>query len=344
TLITTTAPSTSYVPITVHKSPTTDNSALIRSGPISYAKLFTGEPSRKSVNFCTLIASVGNGADVAIPLESVRAISELFANTAYGFFGKTGGLPCSKDELDAMLKNDPWFIRNNLFILKKWNPDVNLQKEDVGNVSVLVKFNGVPMTVLSYARAMIELRADGELKHTIVVAMPKLASEGFNLCIIFVEYEWKPPRFSSCKGFGHILNECPKKIVSDVVMNNPRQATRGVPVSPKIDKLERQILNGKLMFMDDDGNPLVPKGNVDSESEVEAVFGENANLMASTSFKDESDRGYGTNSLLEQWKKTKQDDDYDSYDDDLNESHDMSDHLQTICDDLDITVSGRNKK
>ncbi|GKA83881.1 hypothetical protein Tco_0805476, partial [Tanacetum coccineum] len=108
--------------------------------------------------------------------------------------------------------------------------------------------------------------------------------------------------------------------------------------------LERQILNCKLMFVDDDGNPLVPKGNVDSESEVEAVFGENANLMASTSFKDGSDRGYGTNSLLEQWKETKQDDDYDSFDDDLNESHDMSDHLQAICDDLDITISGRKKK
>ncbi|GKG35594.1 zinc knuckle CX2CX4HX4C containing protein, partial [Tanacetum coccineum] len=87
----------------------------------------------------------------------------------------------------------------------------------------------------SYARAMIELRADEELKDTIMVAMPKLVGEGFNMCTIRVEYEWKPPRCSSCKVFGHVLNECPKKIVSDVVknLNNPRQATRGVPVGPK---------------------------------------------------------------------------------------------------------------
>ncbi|GJZ37762.1 hypothetical protein Tco_0583953 [Tanacetum coccineum] len=38
--------------------------------------------------------------------------------------------------------------------------------------------------------------------------------------------------------------------------------------------------------------------NEDNDSEVEVVFDEIANLMASTSFKGESDRGYGTDSLL----------------------------------------------
>ncbi|GKB96948.1 ribonuclease H-like domain-containing protein [Tanacetum coccineum] len=120
----------------------------------------------------------------------------------------------------------------------------------------------------SYARAMIELQADVELKDTILVAMPKLV----------------------------------------------------------------------------DGNPLVPTGNVDSESEVKMVFDETTNLMTSTSFKGRSDRCYGTNSLLEQWRKSKWDDYYDPYDDDLYKNHDMSNHLQAICDDLDITVRGRKKK
>ncbi|GJY77709.1 copia protein [Tanacetum coccineum] len=235
----------------------------------------------------------------------------------------------SKDGLDAMLENGPWFIRNNTLILKKWDSDVNLLKEDIGNVLVWVKLHDVRMTAfsedglsviatklgtpfmfdsytsdmcmqslgrLSYARVMIELRADVELKDTIVVAMPKLLV------------------------FGHVLNECPNKIVSDVVknLNNPRQATRGVPVGPK--------------------------GNVDNDSKVEVVFDETANLMASTSFKCGSDRGHGTNSLLEKWTKTKRDDDYDPYDDDLYESHDMSDHFQAICDYLNITVRGRKKK
>ncbi|GJZ64696.1 homeobox protein knotted-1-like protein 2 [Tanacetum coccineum] len=75
----------------------------------------------------------------------------------------------------------------------------------------------------------------------------------------------------------------------------------------KIDKLERQILDGKRTFVDDDGKPLykvITKGNEDSESEVEVVFDETTNLMDSTTFK----------------------------------SHDMSEDLQVICDNFDITV------
>ncbi|GKD25604.1 hypothetical protein Tco_1231818, partial [Tanacetum coccineum] len=49
----------------------------------SYAKLFTSESSRKSVNFCTIITPTGNGTDVAVPLKSIRAIGERFVNTAY---------------------------------------------------------------------------------------------------------------------------------------------------------------------------------------------------------------------------------------------------------------------
>ncbi|GKG01098.1 hypothetical protein Tco_0305803 [Tanacetum coccineum] len=72
---------------------------------------------------------------------------------------------------------------------------------------------------------------------------------------------------------------------------------------------------------------------------------ETANLKISTSGKDESDKGYGTNSLLEQWRDFYPDnDDYDPYDDDMYGNHDLSEHLQPICDDLDITVCGRRKK
>ncbi|GKC39278.1 reverse transcriptase domain-containing protein [Tanacetum coccineum] len=133
----------------------------------------------------------------------------------------------SMEGLDAMLENGPWFIHNNLLILKKWNPNVNLLKEDVGNVPVWVKLYGVPVTAFSedglsaigtklgtllmldsytsdmyiqswgrssYARALIEVQADVDLKYNIVVAMPKIVREGFYMCNVRVEYEWKPSR------------------------------------------------------------------------------------------------------------------------------------------------------
>ncbi|GKB21687.1 hypothetical protein Tco_0855610 [Tanacetum coccineum] len=66
----------------------------LTSAPTSYAKLVTGETSKKSVNFRTLITPTGNGAEVTVPLESILVISERFANTAYGFFlGKRVAYP-----------------------------------------------------------------------------------------------------------------------------------------------------------------------------------------------------------------------------------------------------------
>ncbi|GKC99184.1 hypothetical protein Tco_1169459, partial [Tanacetum coccineum] len=88
----------------------------------------------------------------------------------------------------------------------------------------------------SYARAMVELRVDVELKDTLVVVVPIFVGEGYTMSTIHVEYDWTPPRCSSCKFFGHILHECPKKIISDVLNNlkTPRQAVRGVHVSLKL--------------------------------------------------------------------------------------------------------------
>ncbi|GKC34904.1 hypothetical protein Tco_1047288 [Tanacetum coccineum] len=47
---------------------------------------------------------------------------------------------------------------------------------------------------LSYARALIKIRVDVELRDSIVVAMSKLTRDGFYTCIVSDEYEWKPSR------------------------------------------------------------------------------------------------------------------------------------------------------
>ncbi|GJR73883.1 hypothetical protein Tco_0086248 [Tanacetum coccineum] len=153
-----------------------------------------------------------------------------------------------------------------------WNPDVNLLKEDVGNIPIWVKLHGDSMIVfsedglsaittklgtpfmldsytsymcmqswgtLSYARAMIELRADVELKDTIVVAMPK-------------------------------LDECPKSIGSDVEkkLKNASQAPRSVMVGSKVEfKPIKQVYGplSKKNNVDTNGNK---KKDVESRKEV----------------------------------------------------------------------------
>ncbi|GJU12888.1 retrotransposon protein, putative, ty1-copia subclass [Tanacetum coccineum] len=236
----------------------------------SYANV-TRKPSGKKVNFRTLFTPGGNGIDVVVSVESIRAIGERFANTPYGFFlRKRVAYPVvANNGLDSMLENGSWFICNNPLILKKWHPDVNLLKEDVSTIPVWVKLHDVLVTAFSedglsfiatklgtplmldsytfdmcmqswgrssYARAMIELRADMELNDNIVVAMPKITREGHYTCNIRVEYEWKPPRCASCKVFGHIPEECSKNIGVGETKNLKKtsQAPKGILVGPKV--------------------------------------------------------------------------------------------------------------
>nr|GEZ59922.1 hypothetical protein [Tanacetum cinerariifolium] len=103
------------------------------------------------------------------------------------------------------------------------------------------------------------------------------------------------------------------------------------------------IIDGKVSLVDDEGKLLKNVdylGDHDSEDEFEPTDNEMASLMASERV------GFGTNSLLEQWKDTYKnvDYDYDPYDDDTYEGHQIPDNIQSICDNLNIKLRGRKKK
>nr|GEX69836.1 hypothetical protein [Tanacetum cinerariifolium] len=79
----------SYPPLPTQGSTQAGNTP----GMSSYANV-TGKPSGKKVNVYTLFTPGGNGIDVLVSVDSIRAISERFANTAYGFFlGKKVAYP-----------------------------------------------------------------------------------------------------------------------------------------------------------------------------------------------------------------------------------------------------------
>ncbi|GKB67241.1 hypothetical protein Tco_0928653 [Tanacetum coccineum] len=105
---------------------------------------------------------------------------------------------------------------------------------------------------------------------------------------------------------------------------------------------EKQLLEGNCLLVDDDGKPqknIDYSGDQDSEDEIEYVDNE----MESYSASKPSGVGYGTKSLLEQWRKTYVNDDYDQYDEDMYEGQDISNNIQSICDNLDTKVRGRMK-
>nr|GEY76900.1 hypothetical protein [Tanacetum cinerariifolium] len=71
----------SFPPLPTQVTTSTGNSP----SKSSYANV-TGKPREKKLNIRTLFTSRGNGIDVVVPVESIQAISDQFANTTYGFF------------------------------------------------------------------------------------------------------------------------------------------------------------------------------------------------------------------------------------------------------------------
>ncbi|GJY42464.1 hypothetical protein Tco_0429734 [Tanacetum coccineum] len=100
-----------------------------------------------------------------------------------------------------------------------------------------------------------------------------------------------------------------------------------------INVLEEKILEDKLALVDDDEKPLEKVNylvNLDSDDEVEPVENEIANFLAS------NEVGYGPKGLWEQRRETTVDDEYDPYDDDMYEGQEISENIQTICENFDI--------
>ncbi|GJX94072.1 ribonuclease H-like domain-containing protein [Tanacetum coccineum] len=349
----------SYPPL-----PTQGSTPASNTPGMSYA-IVTNEPSRKALNFRTLYTPACNEVNVVVLEESIRAIN------------------------------------------------VNLLKEDVSNVLVYVKLHGVPVTEfsedglsviatrhgtplmldyytsdmymqswgrLSYARAMIELQTDVELKDSIVVAMPKMINHPKNIGSGEAKNLKKPsqtPRgvlTSGNKKKGveptkEVSNSNPFDVLnlvkndvelgtnegtSNLASNGANSSgssfwnveTRSISTTPIVDKfkkLEKIIIDENVTLVDDDGKPLKKvdyPGDHDSEDEVESIANDMARCMASERV------GFGTKILLEQWRDTYENGDYDEdpYDDDMYEGQDFPDKILDICDNLDIRVRGHMKK
>ncbi|GJT21115.1 hypothetical protein Tco_0891052 [Tanacetum coccineum] len=100
---------------------------------------------------------------------------------------------------------------------------------------------------------------------------------------------------------GETSNLTSKKVNSSgsLFWNVDSSSTSTTPIVEKINKIKRLIIDGTATLVDYEGKPLTrvdSSGDYDSEDEVASVDNNMANFLAS------KDVGYGTNSLLEQWK------------------------------------------
>ncbi|GKA88788.1 hypothetical protein Tco_0810552 [Tanacetum coccineum] len=199
----------------------------------SFASVLQTKPLKKVVKIKELRNEEKvQGAAVAIPYEAVEEISSRFSNTLYGFFiGKRLAFPLvenyvkntwakyglkriqlhddfflfqfeSKEGMDRVLEDGPWLIRTVPLILNVWSPNTDLKKAEVKKAPFLEKS--------TYARALIEVSAEKDLLDSLVIAIPVDKDKGHTLATIDIEYEWNPPRCSTCMIFDHHTDKCPK--------------------------------------------------------------------------------------------------------------------------------------
>ncbi|XP_071708475.1 uncharacterized protein [Rutidosis leptorrhynchoides] len=64
----------------------------------------------------------------------------------------------------------------------------------------------------NYARAMIEISAENDMRESLNIATPCSDGKKVVMDMVKIEYEWKPPRCARCKIFGHKDIQCPKNI------------------------------------------------------------------------------------------------------------------------------------
>ncbi|GKD77899.1 hypothetical protein Tco_1340520 [Tanacetum coccineum] len=105
--------------------------------------------------------------------------------------------------------------------------------------------------------------------------------------------------------------------------NVKNSSTSTTPIMDKIRKFENLIIDGQSILVNEAGNPLKKVeylGDHDSEDEVALVVNDMAHSLASERTE------FGTQSLLEQWRDSYGNGDYDKdqYDDDMYEGQDLS--------------------
>nr|GEV73809.1 hypothetical protein [Tanacetum cinerariifolium] len=330
------------------------------------------------------LANVPNDVDydVWLPLDSVYeekyGLKKVTLVKGFFFFKFS-----STEGVDLVLRDGPWMIHGVLIFLNKWSSSVSLLKEDLSRVLVWVRFHDVPLERCSYVRILIEIKVCNDFSDNLVMDVPKFKGTKYTKEIIRVEYEWKPPRCSTCLIFGLSLDDCqkaPKQVVNKmdkgkggssgaddegfVEVKKKKSGAEGAnqKTTPSVGKKNASTSgNGTFSFSNsfealnvensvseeiEMGNKASTSGvqeegplkNVEyscdqnSEDETESVDNEMTNYLASKP----TGVGCDTKSLLEQWRETYVNDDYDPYDDDMYESQDIPDNIQSMCDNLDI--------
>ncbi|XP_028077524.1 uncharacterized protein LOC114279476 [Camellia sinensis] len=143
------------------------------------------------------------------------------------------------DSCERVLEGGPWYVGNQLLLLKRWKRMMKLTKEYMSQIPVWVKLFHVPMeywdfeglsripsligtplfmdnltssgTRISFARVCVEVNVESTLPQSFFVKCEEEVVE------IRVEYQGLPTKCEHCKVFGHNTKNCITNQVAQLV-------------------------------------------------------------------------------------------------------------------------------
>ncbi|XP_074277271.1 uncharacterized protein LOC141600913 [Silene latifolia] len=158
----------------------------------------------------------------------------------------------------AVLGSGYFLFDNKPLIIRAWQPDIDLEKEEIKCVPAWIRLKGLPLkfwgqslpklanlvgkyvksdaateskTRLGFARIMVELKVDQKFPSHITFLDEKQSK-----IQIPVEYEWKPSTCNKCKQIGHEQSNCRKGLNKEVKkiqkVWRPVQVKKTQPVVP----------------------------------------------------------------------------------------------------------------
>ena len=166
------------------------------------------------------------------------------------------------DARDWVMESGPWHLAGRPFILRAWQPGMDMLNIQLSSIPIWVKFYNIPLeywtntslgyiasvvgnplhidtltenqSKLSFARICIEAGVDCEFPKSILLGL----GNG-KYSTISIEYPWTPQCCSNCKLFGHTLAQClsikkqvykVKETVEEGKMAEERRATQDTGV------------------------------------------------------------------------------------------------------------------
>ncbi|KAG5552180.1 hypothetical protein RHGRI_010315 [Rhododendron griersonianum] len=163
-------------------------------------------------------------------------IYEVMANDQGFFFFKFG----DEGVLQKVMEGGPWHIAGKLMILKKWQPQMVLQKEQLSSIPIWVQLCNVPLEFwnaagfsyiasalgkplfvdeqtekgkrLSFAKVCVEMTVDSPFLDTVDVEYASGKS-----AVVGVKYPWKPLVCTQCHVFGHSVSSHKSPLVATAI-------------------------------------------------------------------------------------------------------------------------------